>query len=136
MVKLALVVSAFLGVIASVLGAYHGYGEILQGRDTPKGVVINAYSGIDCPPAGNANCFPAMTVLPTTFMVFGIITVIVAVAVLACTILMIAGKKVGLVLLVASIGLLLAGGGFLPPVLGAVAALLALRANRKQSSTG
>jgi len=134
MAKRVLVVSAILGIIASVLGAYHGYGEILQERDTPKGIVINAFSGIDCPPAGDANCFPAMTILPTTFMVFGTITVIVAGFVLVCTILVIAGKNAGLMLLVASVVLLLAGGGFLPPVLGTVAALVALWANRKPAS--
>ncbi|HEY4673122.1 MAG TPA: hypothetical protein VIH03_03055 [Nitrososphaerales archaeon] len=134
MAKRVLVVSAILGIIASVLGAYHGYGEILQERDTPKGIVINAFSGIDCPPAGDANCFPAMTILPTTFMVFGTITVIVAGFVLVCTILVIAGKNAGLLLLVASVVLLLAGGGFLPPVLGTVAALVALWANRKSVS--
>src|SRR3972149_6960996 len=116
MVKRALLVSAILGIIASALGAYHGYGEILQEGDTPKGIVINAFSGIDCPPAGDANCFPAMTILPTTFMVFGTVTVIVAGFVLVCTILVIAGKNAGLLLLVASVVLLLAGGGFLPPV--------------------
>ena len=134
MAKRVLVVSAILGIIASVLGAYHGYGEILQERDTPKGIVINAFSRIDCPPAGNANCFPAMTILPTTFMVFGTITVIVAGFVLVCTILVIAGKNAGLLLLVASVVLLLVGGGFLPPVLGTVAALVALWANRKPAS--
>ena len=134
MAKRALLVSAILGIIASVLGAYHGYGEILQEGDTPKGIVINAFSRIDCPPAGNANCFPAMTILPTTFMVFGTITVIVAGFVLVCTILVIAGKNAGLLLLVASIVLLLAGGAFLPPVLGTVAALVALWANRKSVS--
>ena len=134
MAKRVLVVSAILGIIASVLGAYHGYGEILQERDTPKGIVINAFSGIDCPPAGDANCFPAMTILPTTFMVFGTITVIVAGFVFVCTILVIAGKNAGLLLLVASVVLLLAGGGFLPPVLGTVAALVALWANRKPAS--
>ena len=134
MVKRALLVSAILGIIASALGAYHGYGEILQERDTPKGIVINAFSGIDCPPAGDANCFPAMTILPTTFMVFGTVTVIVAGFVLVCTILVIAGKNAGLLLLVASVVLLLAGGGFLPPVLGTVAALVALWANRKPAS--
>ena len=134
MVKRALLVSAILGIIASALGAYHGYGEILQERDTPKGIVINAFSGIDCPPAGDANCFPAMTILPTTFMVFGTITVIVAGFVLVCTILVIAGKNAGLMLLVASVVLLLVGGGFLPPVLGTVAALVALWANRKSVS--
>ena len=134
MAKRALLVSAILGIIASVLGAYHGYGEILQERDTPKGIVINAFSGIDCPPAGNANCFPAMTILPTTFMVSGTISVIVAVFVLICTILVIVGRNAGLMLLVASVVLLLVGGGFLPPVLGTVAALVTLWANRKPAS--
>ncbi len=129
--RVLLVISAVLGIIGSVLGAYHGYGEILQERDTPKGIVINAFSGIDCPPAFNTNCFPAMTILPTTFMVFGTITVIIAFFVLACTILVIIGKNAGMMLLAASVLLLLVGGGFLPPILGTVSALIALWANRK-----
>jgi hypothetical protein len=128
-----LAVSGVLGIIASVLGAYHGYGEVLQDNDTPKGMVINAFSRIDCPPAGNANCFPAMTILPTTFIVFGTITVVVAGFVLILAILVIAGKNVGLVLLMASVVLLLVGGGFLPPILGTIAALISLRADRKST---
>lgn len=135
--KTLLVVSGILGVIASILGGYHGYGEILQGNDTPKGIMINAFSRIDCPPAGNANCFPAMTILPTTFMIFGMITVIMAVVVLAASILIIAGKPAGTLLLVASVMLLLVGGGFLPPILGTVGALIAFRVNKGQKpSTG
>ncbi|MBM3897718.1 MAG: hypothetical protein FJ358_04255 [Thaumarchaeota archaeon] len=129
-----LAVSGVLGIIASVLGAYHGYGEILQDNDTPKGIVINAFSRTACPPAGNANCFPAMTILPTTFLVFGTITAIVATLMLIFTILVIAGKNVGYILLVSSVVLLLVGGGFLPPILGTVSALISLRVNRKPAA--
>ena len=129
--RVLLVISVVLGIVGSVLGAYHGYGEILQERDTPRGIVINAFSGIDCPPAGNANCFPAMTILPTTFMIIGTITVIVAFLVLACTILVFIRKSAGMMLLAASAVLLLVGGGFLPPILGTVSALISLWANRK-----
>ena len=120
-----------LGIVAAMLGGYHGYGEILQGSATPPGVMINAYGGPDCPPAGNANCFPAMTVLPTDFMTVGTVTVIVALITLIATILIIVRRERGIGLLVSSILLLLVGGGFLPPILGIVGAAVGFLAGKK-----
>ena len=119
-----LVGSGILGVVGAFLGAYHGYGEILQRNDTPKGIMINAFGGPNCPPQGTANCFPAMTILPTVFMVVGIITVMIAIVTLAAAVMSAMGKTRGLALLAASIMLLLVGGGFLAPILGIVGAVL------------
>ena len=121
--RITLVVSGILGVVGAFIGAYHGYGEILQGNDTPRGIMINAFGGPNCPPQGTANCFPAMTILPTAFMVVGILTVVVAIVTLAAAIMSAMGKTRGLALLVASIILLLVGGGFLAPILGIVGAI-------------
>ena len=65
-----------------------------------------------------------MTILPTVFMVVGIITVVIAIVTLAAAVMSAMGKTRGLALLAASIMLLLVGGGFLAPILGIVGAVL------------
>lgn len=126
-----LVVSGILGVVAALLGAYHGYGEILQGDAPPEGIVINAFGGPDCAPEGPRNCFPAMTILPTSFFIIGIATVIVALLTVYAAVDAVRGKFRGATLLVASILLLLVGGGFLAPILGIIGAVLAYVGTRK-----
>ena len=128
-----LAVSGILGVSAAAIGGYHGYGEILQGDVTPKGVLINAFGGADCMPDGQRNCFPAMTVLPTTFLIVGILTEVVALITLLTTVMTVAGKSRGLSLLASSIVLLLVGGGFLAPILGIVGAGVGWAAKRELS---
>lgn len=129
--RILLAISLILGVIAALLGAFHGYGEVLQGNAFPKEVVINAFGGSDCIPEGPRNCFPAMTIVPASFMVSGILSLIIAVVVLISTIMIVTGKWRGIPLLVSSVILLLVGGGFLPPILGVVGALVGHRATRK-----
>ncbi|MFQ5552531.1 MAG: hypothetical protein ACE5EW_02255 [Thermoplasmata archaeon] len=118
----ALFVVMGLGFLAAGLGGFHGYGEVLQGHAFPPGIVFNAFAGPECPPAGTANCFPAMSLLPTTFLVIGIVTFAIAAITLAAMAATVGGMARGLWLLLASVGLLLVGGGFLPPALGAVGA--------------
>ena len=133
--KIPLAVSAVLGITAAFLGAFHGYGEVLQGNGVPKEIVINAFGGSDCMPEGPRNCFPAMTIIPAPFMVSGILSIIVAIVVLVSTVMIIMGKWRGIPLLVSSGVLLLVGGGFLPPILGVIAALVGHRASKKSVIT-
>ena len=130
MPRWSLLVVLALGLLAAALGAFHGVGEVLQGATLPPGIVFNAFAGPECPPAGEANCFPAMSLLPTTFLVIGIATIVLAVLTVIAAVGTIRGVGRGLWLLLASIGLLLVGGGFLPPVLGAVGAVVAYGAAR------
>ena len=121
--RILLVVSAILGVSAGLLGAFHAYGEVLQGNVVPKGVVISAYGG-DCVPQAPTYCFPAMTIVPAPFIVSGILSIIVALFVLFATVMIVREKWRGMPLLVLSVALLLVGGGFFPPIFGVVAALV------------
>jgi len=114
-----------IGVVAGLIGLYHGYNETLQGNSTPSGIVINA---IGPPCQGNA-CFPAMTVIPN-FFVTGVLAIVFALIVLAWAALLVQRKKGGVVLILLSIILLLVGGGFLPPALGIIAGVIGTRIKR------
>ncbi len=131
MQRWALLVVLTLGILAAALGAFHGVGEVLQGAAFPSGIVFNAFAGPECPPTGGANCFPAMSLLPTTFLVIGIATFALAAIAVAATVGTIRGVGRGVWLLLASIGLLLVGGGFLPPALGAVGSVVAYSVTRR-----
>ncbi len=130
MPRWAFPVVLILGILAAALGAFHGVGEVLQGATLPPGIVFNAFAGPECPPAGDANCFPAMSLLPTPFLVIGIATLVLAAFTAMATLGTIRRVGRGLLLL-ASIGLLLVGGGFLPPALGAVGAVVAYAVARQ-----
>jgi hypothetical protein len=129
--RVLLAVSALLGILTAILGAYHGYGEVLQGNAVPKGVVIYAYAGFECGPP--TYCFPAMTIIPAPFIVSGILSIVVALGVLVATTMIVRGKWRGIPLLISSIILLLVGGGFFPPIFGVIAALVGHRASKREA---
>ena len=132
MARILLLVAAALGIAAAIVGGYHGYGEVLQGDPIPQGIMINAFGGPDCPPNGDAMCFPAMTILPLSFGVIGIITIIIAGVTLFAAVTTVRGRDRGLGLVLTSIPLLLVGGGFLAPILGFVGAGIAAIGSRKR----
>jgi hypothetical protein len=114
-----------IGVVAGLIGLYHGYNETLQGNSTPSGIMINAIG----PPCQGSACFPAMTVIPN-FLVTGVLAIIFALIVMAWAALLVPRKSGGLVLILLSIILLLVGGGFLPPALGIIAGIIGTRIKR------
>jgi hypothetical protein len=114
-----------IGVIAGLVGIYHGYNETLQGNSAPSGIMINAIG----PPCQGSGCFPAMTVVPN-FLVTGILTIILAIIVLAWAAVLVQRKNGGVVLILLSVILLLVGGGFLPPALGIIAGVIGTRIKR------
>src|SRR5579864_5323787 len=112
-------VASVLGVLAGLIGAYHGYNEVLQGSVNTPGVFINA---IGPPCQGNA-CFPAMTLAPN-FLIAGILAILMSIVVLVWATALVQRSRGGLVLIGLSIVLLLVGGGFLPPALGILAGIV------------
>ena len=107
-----------VGIFAGLLGVVHGYFETQQGSVAPGGVIIAAI-GNGC--QGFNNCLPAMTVVPN-FLTSGILTIILSLLVLLFSAVRIQTRRGPLFLALLSIVLLLVGGGFLPPLLGLVAA--------------
>lgn len=114
------------GVLAVLIGAFHGYSETQQGSVAPSSILINAIGGSDCEP----NCFPAMTIIPD-FLVSGIATIIVSAIMLWWVVIRLNNKKGGIEFLILSLIFLLTGGGFLAPILSSVAGILAIY-NKKE----
>ena len=114
-----------IGVVAGLIGLYHGYNETLQGNSTPSSIMINAIG----PPCQGSSCFPAMTVIPD-FFVTGVLAVIFALIVVGWAAVGVSKKNGGVVLILLSVVLLLVGGGFLPPALGIIAGAIGTRIKR------
>ena len=116
--------AALCGVLAGLGGITHAIGEVRQGNAPTDGMVIDSWA--DGRIAANLGGEPAMTVLPTTAYA-GIATFVASAAVIACS-LVVLRRPVGGPLIVLSVVMLLAGGGFGPPVLGILAGGVALGA--------
>jgi hypothetical protein len=119
--KVLRIIGSIIGVIAIIIGAFHGYSEIQQGDSQPSSVFINAVGGTECEP----NCFPAMTILPT-FFIAGFMTIVVSGVMVVWVPFKLKDRSGGIGLVILSILFLLVGGGFLAPILGIVAALMVM----------
>lgn len=129
----AWVTAAALGVYAGLLGMIHGVCELMQGAVKPDGRVFYAIGPPCRPDAVWHGCLPAMTVLPSLLWV-GMVTTAVSLAVILFALW---GKKrhgVGLILL--SILMLLAGGGFVAPLAGVLAGIAGMLREKSKGSAG
>jgi hypothetical protein len=111
------VVASAWGVLAGLGGLTHGVGEVLQGNVMPDGVVI--FSWIQGPIATNLGGEPAMTIIPN-LLVTGVLTIIVSLAVMVWAAAFVQRKNGGMILIFLSVGMLLVGGGFAPPLIGII----------------
>lgn len=116
-------VSAF-GALAGLAGLEHGIGEVLQGNSAPAGIMILSWPGSEFFRILNGE--PAMTLIPN-FLVTGILAILLSLIFLVWATTLVQRKNGGLVLILLSIFMLLAGGGFGPPMLGII---LGVAANR------
>jgi hypothetical protein len=121
MVSKTRLAASILGIFAGLGGASHGPGEMLQGNLAPNSLVIEAW-----PKLTALQGEPAMTIIPS-FLVSGILTVIVGVLVAVWAAKFVPRKNGGLVLILLSILLLLVGGGLFPPVFGVAAGIIGTR---------
>src|SRR5512133_1623579 len=118
-------VSTF-GSLVAIAGIEHGIGEALQGSAAPSGVAILSWPGAG--PFEVLGGEPAMTLVPN-LLATGMLAILVSVAFLAWATLFIERSHGALVLMLLCIPLLLFGGGFGPPILGAILAAAATRIN-------
>jgi hypothetical protein len=122
------IVASLLGAFAGFGGPEHGVFEIMQGNVRPESFMIVSM-GPPCDPDQVWNaCEPAMTVVPS-FLVTGILSIIVGLITMVWAGFFVQRKRGGLVLILLSIALLLVGGGLFPPLIGIVAGVVGTRIN-------
>lgn len=126
------VTASVLGLFAGGASIEHGIYEILQGNIRPAGLLINSM-GPPCRPETVWHaCEPAMTILPS-FLITGILAVAIGALVVLWSLAFIERKWGGLVLILASILMLLFGGGIFPPLIGIVAGAVGFRIHRRSA---
>lgn len=124
------VVFGVFGALAALAGLEHGIGALRQGGERPS-VVYESWA--DTPAFEVLGGEPAMSVIPS-LEVTGVLAV-AASALLGVWSLWVAWRssddpRMGLGLLAISVTLLLAGGGFGPPVIGSIVGVAAVRHSR------
>lgn len=123
--KATRIVTASLGLLAGFGGPEHGYFEIQRGHIKPNSLII-ASMGPPCVPEEIWNaCEPAMTIVPS-FLVTGILAILVGIFTMVWSAVFINRKRSGVVLYLLSVLLLLVGGGLFPPFIGFIGGLSAL----------
>jgi len=126
-------VAIWFGILAGIAGLEHGYFEILQGNTRPASMMFPSWGPQQCDPAILWHaCEPAMSILPN-FLVTGIITVLLGLAIMAWSALFLQRKHGGALLILLSMAFLLLGGGFFPPIIGIVGGLAGTQINRPLS---
>lgn len=106
------------GVLAGLGGITHRVGEVLQGSVPVGGLWLESWT--TGPISEHMGGEPGMTVLPTALSA-GLVTLVVSASVLGWSVLGLRTRHGGSVLVLLSAGMLLAGGGVGPPVLGMLA---------------
>ena len=126
-------VATWLGILAGIAGLEHGYFEILQGNTQPDGLMFPSWGANICDPEKLWHaCEPAMSILPN-FLVTGILTVLLGLAVMIWSLWFIQRKHGGWGLILLSILHLLFGGGFFPPLIGLIGGAAGTQINRPLS---
>jgi hypothetical protein len=112
------------GVLAALAGLEHGIGEILQGPVRPSSPSITSWPDAAAFQALGGE--PALTLLPN-LLVAGVTAALMSLALGVWSVGFVRGRRGTLVLMLLSIVLFLVGGGFGPPLMGIVLALVATR---------
>ena len=114
------------GVFAGFVGGVHGYYEISHGSVIPNGFFYDAVSGKALAVnSANWTGWPAMTIVPN-FLVTGVLAVIIAVIVIAWSVLRVNRGNGGFFLIILSFALCFFGGGFVPPLIGAIGGIIGI----------
>jgi len=127
--KATRIVASTLGILAGIAGLEHGYFEILQGNTRPLTLMFPSMGSPCIPEKVWHACEPAMTILPT-FLVTGILAVLLSLLVLVWSAAFVQRKYGGSLLIVFSVILLLFGGGFFPPLIGIVGGIAGIKINQ------
>lgn len=113
-----------LGILTGIMGIEHGIGEVLEGNRPTDGVFILSWpdSAFFEVMAGE----PAMTIIPN-YLLTGLLAILFSGLFLTVLAKLSLNRWAIHLLFVLLILMLLAGGGFGPPILGVMAVLIALK---------
>lgn len=125
-IKASRVAATTFGVLAGLGGLWHGIGEVRQGNIATGSIYINSWA--EGPIATNMGGEPGMTIVPN-FLVTGLLCIAVSLAVIVWAAAMVQRKRGGIILIGLSIGMMLVGGGFGPPLIGILAGVSGTRVN-------
>jgi hypothetical protein len=115
--KATKIFASVTGIIAGLAGMEHGIFEVLQ-KDARSSSLVFASMGAPCNPVSAWNgCEPAMSII-SSFMLMGVITIVLGALLSIWSGFFIERKGSGWVTLLLSLLLLLFGGGFFPPMIG------------------
>ena len=103
---------------------------MLQGNVAPDGLMIQAWPSLTA-----LNGEPAMTIVPS-FLITGILTIIVGAIVALWAAKFVGRKYGGVFLIVLSLLLLLVGGGIVPPFFGVAGGSIAIISNFRTGRNG
>ncbi|MBN1875272.1 MAG: hypothetical protein JXA33_13675 [Anaerolineae bacterium] len=120
------ITASTLGVYAGLLGAVHGYFEILQGNTMPGGLMISAIGPPCRPELATHACFPALTLIPN-FLVTGIVALVIGLVAAIWAGSFVQHKRGGVILMLLSVLLLVVGGGFVALFIGLMAGFAGTR---------
>ena len=118
--KATRITASIIGAYAGILGAVHGYFEILQGPAMINGLRIQAIGDPCQADAVWHACLPAMTLMPN-FSLTGALAIIFSLAALFWAVFCLSRWQGGLVMILFSVLMLLVGAGFIPAFTGIVA---------------
>jgi hypothetical protein len=125
------VFASTFGAIMALAGIEHGIGEVLQGSLAPSGIMFPSWP--DSAFFHSLGGEPAMTIVPN-LLITGTLAILISLALLIWAILFIQRKNGGLVMILLSIAMLLAGAGMFPPVFGVLIGTVATRIHAPVSS--
>lgn len=115
-----------LGLLAGIMGIEHGIGEVLEGYRPTESVFILSWP--DSTFFEIMSGEPAMTLIPNYFIT-GVMAIIFSFSFLIVLVKPNPDRKAVIALFTLLFLMLLAGGGFGPPILGMIAALISLKRN-------
>lgn len=115
------------GVLAGLGGLTHGVGEVIQGAVPVRGLFLDSWT--TGPIAAHMGGEPGLTLLPTASSA-GIATLVLSTAVVGWSAAGMRRPRGGSTLMALSAGMLLAGGGVGPPVMGLLAGAIGRWASR------
>lgn len=125
-------VARWFGAFAGFAGIEHGYFEIQQGDVAPPGLYFPSLGPPCDPDAVWHGCEPAITLLPD-LLTAGIASVILGAITMIWALFFVERRYGGLVLASLSVALLVVGGGVVPPVIGLLGGLAAIRTPARAS---